>query len=181
MNAFVDVPLAPPGLVTVTLRASSVAPMVIVMFAVTWPAVLNVVLFTVIPLPLKLAPAPLAKFVPVITTFSVAPLAPCVGFTAVTVGAALAVNVAVQARSAAGIAKEGAHGLGLQPANTDPLAGVAVSVTGAPAGYEPPPDTAPLPVPAVASVRANIGGGPPPRPGSGVKASTGPGTRGARR
>jgi len=181
VKAFANVALAPPGLVTVTLRTLSVAPMSIVMFAVTWPAVLNVVLVTVIPLPLKLAPAPLAKFAPVITTFSVAPRAPCVGFTAVTVGAAVAVNVAVQVRSAAGIANEGAHGLGLQPPNTDPLAGVAISVTGAPAGYNPPPDTAPLPVPAVASVRAYVVGGPPPRLGSGLKASTGPVTRGARR
>jgi len=86
VKAFVNVPRAPPGLVTVTSRAPSAAPMRIVMFAVTWPAVLNVVLFTVIRLPLKLAPAPLAKFVPAITTFNVAPRAPCVGFTPVTLG-----------------------------------------------------------------------------------------------
>ena len=39
------------------------------------------------------------------------------------------VKVAVQVRSLAGMAKLGAHGLGLQPAKVEPVAAVAVGVT----------------------------------------------------
>ena len=53
-------------LVTVTLRAPVVAPAAIVMLAVTWVALLNVVELTVMPVPENEAVAPLAKFVPVI-------------------------------------------------------------------------------------------------------------------
>ena len=57
------------GFVTVTFRAPVVAPAAIVMFAVTCVAETNVVELTVMPLPEKVAAAPLANPVPFTVTF----------------------------------------------------------------------------------------------------------------
>ena len=56
------------GLVTVTVRAPVVAIDAIVMFAVSWVALTNVVELTVIPAPKDAARPPLTKLVPLIVT-----------------------------------------------------------------------------------------------------------------
>src|SRR6266511_978776 len=81
------------GFVTVTLRAPVVAPTAIEMFAVTWVALLNVVEFTVMPVPENEALAPLWKPVPVIAmSWLIAPWPRELGLVEVTVGRALTVK-----------------------------------------------------------------------------------------
>src|SRR4029077_12561829 len=81
----VRVPLRPPGFVTVTSRAPSVAPAAIARVAVSCVAEGTVTPLTVMPVP-TLSVAPLWKFVPVMVTGTLLPAAPCVGEIAVTVG-----------------------------------------------------------------------------------------------
>ena len=69
VNTPVPVAAVSSGLVTVTLRTPVVAPAAIVMFAVSWVALTKVVELTVIPVPEKLAAAPLTKLVPLTVTF----------------------------------------------------------------------------------------------------------------
>jgi hypothetical protein len=77
---------APPGSVTVTLRAPTAAVAAMVMLAVTLVALTNVVEFTVMPLPENTVVAPVAKPVPVMVTFwAVVPWASDAGLTAVIV------------------------------------------------------------------------------------------------
>src|SRR2546423_6423317 len=87
VNPFANVPLWPPGFVTVTLRAPVAAAELIAMLAVSCVPELNVQEFTVIPAP-KLQPAPLWKLLPPITTLGkLCPCAPEFGLTELTVGA----------------------------------------------------------------------------------------------
>ena len=84
------------GLVTVALRAPVLAAPEIVMLAVSWVALTNVVELTVIPIPENTVLAPLSKPVPVIVM--VWPLAPCpreLGLVEVTEGAALTAKTPV--------------------------------------------------------------------------------------
>ena len=62
-------------------------------------------------------------------------------------------KVAVQVSGEAGIVNDAAHGVGDHPVNVESAAGVAVSVTVAPAAYDPLPVVVPLPVPALVRVR----------------------------
>jgi hypothetical protein len=76
------------GFVTVTFLAPVAAPAAMLMFAVSDVALTKVVELTVIPVPLKVAVAPLTKLVPVTVTFRfVAPCTPLFGVVEVTVGA----------------------------------------------------------------------------------------------
>ena len=93
----VHVALPASEFVTVTFRAPVVAPAVIVMFAVTCVAETNVVEFTVMPVPEKVAAAPLANPVPLTVTFWLdTPWPLDDGLVEVTVGAALTVKHPVQ-------------------------------------------------------------------------------------
>jgi hypothetical protein len=69
VNMPVPVPAPPSGFVTVTSRTPVAAPDAIVMPAVNCVALTKLVLFTVMPVPLKLAVAPLTKPVPLIVMF----------------------------------------------------------------------------------------------------------------
>src|ERR1700675_2282713 len=75
----------PPGFVTITLRAPTVAPAAIVSVAVSCVAVGTATLLTVMPAP-ALTVAPLWKLVPVIVIAMVLPTVPCGGLMPVTVG-----------------------------------------------------------------------------------------------
>jgi hypothetical protein len=86
-------PVPASALVTVTSRAPVVAPAAMVMLAVTWVALLNVVELTVMPVPEKDAFAPLTKLVPVIAMlWLVAPCGRELGLVEDTVGPALTVK-----------------------------------------------------------------------------------------
>src|SRR5689334_15185494 len=77
VNALERVPLCPSGLVTITLRVPAEALAAIAMLLVNCVAELKVHEFTVMPVP-KLHVAPLAKLVPLITTFRTCPCVPLV-------------------------------------------------------------------------------------------------------
>src|ERR1019366_8111927 len=92
----VPVPTPASGLVTVTFPAPVVAPEEIVMLAVSVVALTKVVELTVIPLPEKVAAAPLTNPVPVTVMFwLVAPSSREDGVVEVTVGAALTGEIPV--------------------------------------------------------------------------------------
>ena len=102
VNAPVFVTDAVSGFVTVTSRAPVVAPAAIVMFAVNFVALLNVVEFTVMPVPENDATAPVMKFVPLIVMFWLIAFCPRgVGLVDVSVGSAsiFSVNVCVATSS----------------------------------------------------------------------------------
>jgi hypothetical protein len=73
VNALDAVMLPASGFVIVRLRAPVVAAPLIVTFAVICVASVNVVEFTVIPVPLKLTAAPLTKPLPTIARFLFVP------------------------------------------------------------------------------------------------------------
>ena len=87
------VAVVPSPLVSVTLRVPVGAPEVIVMLAVSEVELTKVVELTVIPVPEKVAAAPLTKFVPVIVMlWLVAPWPRDAGLVEVTVGATFTVK-----------------------------------------------------------------------------------------
>ena len=69
VNTLVPTPVPASGFTTVMLPPPKAAAPAIVMFAVTWFALLNVVELTVIPAPENAAVAPLTKPLPAITMF----------------------------------------------------------------------------------------------------------------
>ena len=73
VNALDAVMLPASGFVIVRLRAPVLAPPLIVTFAVMCVASVNVVLLTVIPVPLNVTVAPLTKPVPTIARFLFVP------------------------------------------------------------------------------------------------------------
>ena len=86
VKPLVRLALWPFGLVTVTVRAPTVAAAEIVMLAVNCVDKLNAQELTVMPLP-KLQVAPLWKLLPAIVTAGACPRVPFVGFSPLTVGA----------------------------------------------------------------------------------------------
>ncbi|MDO8479284.1 MAG: hypothetical protein Q7W02_24460 [Candidatus Rokubacteria bacterium] len=84
--------MLPLELVTVTFRAPSVVPLLIVSVAVSCVADTIATLLTVTPTPLTLTVTPAANPDPLIVTGTVAPAAPCVGATELTVMGATTVK-----------------------------------------------------------------------------------------
>jgi len=104
--------------------------------------------------------APAAKLPPPATEPVPVPLTLKVTGKEVGVEVEVALKVAVQVRAAAGIVRAVESAVGqaafpLQPANVDPVLGMAESVTMVPAVYVPAPLTVPLPLPALVRVSAN--------------------------
>lgn len=81
------VPLVPPDVVTLTVRAPRVAPEAIVKSAVIDVALTTAMLATVTPVPLTAIVAPETKFVPVSVTLGAVPVTPTAGLIPVSVGA----------------------------------------------------------------------------------------------
>jgi hypothetical protein len=93
VNALPPVMFPWSGFVMIRLRAEAVAEPLMVTFAVSEVELLNVVEFTVMPVPLNVTAAPLTKPVPTIVRFwLVAPWPRLVGDTDVNVGAVFTVN-----------------------------------------------------------------------------------------
>ncbi len=104
VKALARLPLWASGLVTVTVRVPSVAPVAMLTLAVSCVADPNVHAVTVMPAP-KLHVAPLTKFVPVTATVRLCPWLPELGLTPVTNGGngAPGRTISTHAKSATGV------------------------------------------------------------------------------